>query len=139
MSRFVVVIALLATSFCTWAQTGATLTGKITSESEVVPGATVHILNTNLGTASNSDGTFELKNITPGTYRVQISAVGFASIEQSISIEANATLNVELKESTTQLDAVVVTAQKTEEELQKIPVSISSISSRQVQQYRLWN
>ncbi|HEY5823761.1 MAG TPA: TonB-dependent receptor [Cyclobacteriaceae bacterium] len=139
MSRFVVFFALLAVSFCSWAQTSATLTGKITSASEPVPGATIHILNTNFGTASNSDGTFELATIIPGTYRIQISAVGYVTVEQSISIEANSSLNVELKESTTQLDAVVVTAQKTEEELQKIPVSISSISSRQVQQYRLWN
>jgi iron complex outermembrane receptor protein len=37
------------------------------------------------------------------------------------------------------LDAVTVTAQKKEESLQNIPFSISSISSRQVEEYRLWN
>jgi len=140
MSRFVLLNVLLVLSFYTWAQTGVTFIGKITSAiSEPVPGATIHILNTNFGTASNPDGTFELKNVIPGTYRVQISAIGFATVEQQISIEANSSLNVELKESATQLDAVVVTAQKTEEEIQKIPVSITALSSRQIQQYRLWN
>ncbi len=38
-----------------------------------------------------------------------------------------------------QLDAVLVTAQKTEESLQQVPFSITAISARQVQQYRLWN
>lgn len=37
------------------------------------------------------------------------------------------------------LDAIVVTAQKKEEKLQKIPVSVSAITSRQVIDYRLWN
>lgn len=37
------------------------------------------------------------------------------------------------------LDAITVTAQKKEEKLQKIPVSVSAITARQVLDYRLWN
>lgn len=37
------------------------------------------------------------------------------------------------------LDVIVVTAQKKEEKLQKIPVSVSAITSKQVLDYRLWN
>lgn len=139
MFRFVSLIVFLSFSLSAFAQNAVTLTGKITSATDEVPGATIHLLNTNYGTSSETDGTFELKNVIPGNYRVQISAVGFATVEQSINIEANSSLNVELKESTTQLDAVVVTAQKTEEEVQKVPFSITALSSRQIQQYRLWN
>ncbi|MBC8034508.1 MAG: TonB-dependent receptor [Chitinophagaceae bacterium] len=38
-----------------------------------------------------------------------------------------------------QLDSVLVTAQKREELVQKIPFSITAISSKQVKEYRLWN
>jgi iron complex outermembrane receptor protein len=38
-----------------------------------------------------------------------------------------------------QLDEVVVSAQKREEILQQLPLSINSLSGRQVQEYRLWN
>ena len=37
------------------------------------------------------------------------------------------------------LHAIVVTAQKKEEKLQKIPVSVSAITAKQVTDYRLWN
>ncbi len=37
------------------------------------------------------------------------------------------------------LETIVVTAQKKEEKLQKIPVSVTAITSRQVIDYRLWN
>lgn len=38
-----------------------------------------------------------------------------------------------------QLDSVVVTAQKTEQFLKDVPLSVSSISSRDVEQFRIWN
>lgn len=122
-------------------QNTSTLSGKIVNEEdEAIPGTTVHLLNTHFGTASKSDGTFTLNNIPYGNYRIQISAIGYAAIEQPIAIEqSNQELNLTLVEAATQLDAVVVTAQKTEEEIQKVPISISAISSREVLEYRIWN
>ena len=48
-------------------------------------------------------------------------------------------MRIQLVESVRQLDAVIVTAEKKEDDIQKIPSSISNISSQQVEQYRLWN
>jgi iron complex outermembrane receptor protein len=140
MLRSVVLSALLAISFYSFSQGNVTFSGKVTAESESIPGATVHLLNTNYGTATDSEGTFAIANVIPGNYRIQVSAVGYAAVEQSISInEQNSSFNVKLSEATTQLEAVVVTAQKMEEEVQKVPFSISAIPSRQIQQYRIWS
>ena len=38
-----------------------------------------------------------------------------------------------------QLDTVLVTAQKRTELLQKVPLAVSSLSSKQVEAYRIWN
>jgi iron complex outermembrane receptor protein len=43
------------------------------------------------------------------------------------------------QEGATRLDSVVVTAQKREELLQRVPFSISAITRKQVREYRLWN
>ena len=43
------------------------------------------------------------------------------------------------QERATRLDSVVVTAQKREELLQRIPFSVTAITARQVREYRLWN
>lgn len=44
-----------------------------------------------------------------------------------------------MEDASRKLDGVIVTAEKKEELLQQVPVSISSISYRQIQEYRLWN
>ncbi len=109
--------------------------------SQPVEGASIHILNTNFGTTSDRDGKFEIGNPGKGKFIFEISAVGFVSLQQEIVIGEGEVsgISIQLAVSYTQLDAVVVTAQKREEEVQKIPSGISVISDRQIQQYRLWN
>ena len=48
-------------------------------------------------------------------------------------------MNISLSESNDQLDEVVVSSEKVEQEAQKIPVTISVISAKQAADYRLWN
>jgi iron complex outermembrane recepter protein len=140
MIRLSILFVLLASSFCSWSQELIRLSGKITSvDSQPIPGAIIHLLNTNHSVSSDSEGHFEIKNIAKGKYTAQISAIGYATAQQVIDVTRASDLTIQLTEATTQLDAVVVTAQKIEEELQRVPFSISALSSRQVLQYRLWN
>lgn len=115
--------------------------GKITSsKGEPLEGVNVHLLNSNSGTATDVQGNFELKNINPGSYRIQVSALGYATKEQEIEVtQDGATVNFQLPETATQLGDIIVTAQKTEEEIQQLSLSVSVISSSRIQQYRLWN
>src|SRR5690606_12879009 len=73
-------------------------------------------------------------------YTLEISAVGFASIKRDVDLTTNTEqIKIQLVEDVRQLDAIIVTAEKKEDDLQRIPVSISNISSQQVEDYRLWN
>jgi iron complex outermembrane receptor protein len=123
-----------------FAQNG-TFSGKVTDEGgKPLPGVSVRILNTNLGAATDNDGVFVLPALSPGKYTLLITAVGFASVHQDITAgDQQAPLQISLVPSVSQLDAVIVTAQKTEEDIQKIPLSMSALSSRKVEEYRLWN
>src|SRR6187549_243071 len=120
---------------------GQSIKGKVTSsKDESLSGVNVHLLNTNSGTATDEQGNFELKDVSSGSYQIQFSAVGFATVEQKIEVTSEGvSLNLQLAETATQLEDVVVTAQKTEEEIQKISLSVSAVSSSQIQQYRMWN
>ena len=105
-----------------------------------IPGATVYLLNTNFGTPSDAQGRFSIQDIPAGQYQVQFSAVGYATITQNITLPGdNAELNIQLAPANKQLGEVMVTAQKKDENLQRVPFSVSALSSRQVQEYRLWN
>ena len=116
--------------------------GKISdADSTPLAGASVYLLNTNRGTATDEHGNFTFKNLPPGNYIMQVSAIGYAVANAHVKLgdPGSESVDVKLADAAIQLDAVLVTAQKTEESLQQVPLSISALSSRQVRQYRIWN
>lgn len=141
--KFTMMIAwLMLKSFIVMSQQEIDLSGKITSTtSKSLTGATIHILNTNKSAITNDEGRFVIYHVKPGRYMLEISAIGYATSNREIKVNENGndSLFVILTGAGTKLDEVIVTAQKKEELMQQIPLSISSLSSRQVQEYRLWN
>src|SRR6188508_1560854 len=107
---------------------------------EPVAYASIHVLNTNAGTSSDKDGTFTL-SLRPGQYDLLISALGYAQRQTSIVVSEtqNETITINLSESVIQLDDVVVTAEKEETDLMKVPYSISALTSKKINEFRMWN
>jgi len=115
-----------------------TVTGLIVNQkSQSIPGAVLHILNTNYTTTANSQGNFSFSGITAGNYIIHISAIGYAAIDKNIVITANTPLNITLQQTNIRLSEVTVTAQKQEEDPQQVPISLSVLSAKQVQDYQL--
>ena len=137
----ITIFFLLASLTCAWGQNRGSLSGKITdAQSQPLAGVTVRLINSPYGTATDANGAFTISEIPGGDYTLQITAVGYASQRRSVAIgPSTAPVDIQLEESTTQLDAVIVTAQKQEEDVQKVPFTVNTITSRQVEQYRLWN
>lgn len=127
--------ALLAT-----AQQTHTFSGQVLNKTAApVANAIVHLLNTNLQASTDMNGHFSFEKLAAGVYNIQISAAGSASINKMISIPRQAPAVFQLAAASVQLDEITVTAQKTEERLQKVPISVTAISSAQVQEYGLQN
>ena len=82
---------------------------------------------------------FEFPVLPGGVYSAEISSIGFARAEKKIKFPLGMdSLIIILSPSVKQLDAVVVTAEKQESNIQNVPVSITALSTRDVQAYRLW-
>src|SRR5450432_2952067 len=113
--------------------------GEIKDEKGIpVPGATIHVLNTEVFVVSNDSGRFTLPDLPKGNYSVEISAIHCARIEREFQIPMDKKITITLPLATMQLDAVVVTAEKQELNIQNVPISITALSSREIEAYRLW-
>lgn len=133
-------IQLLFISSLSFSQNTTNLEGKVIDQNDrPISNASILILNSNLGAVTDANGTFEIQNIPVGKYEMHISAIGFASVNKEILTSQNTRLQIQMNPSSVHLDEVIVSAQKREETLQKLPFSISSLSSNQVTQYRLWD
>ena len=93
----------------------ATINGTVkeSNTGKLLVGANVFLNTTSLGTATRSDGTFQISNVGPGKYILQCSYIGYVSKEVEIEIDSRriVKINFELDYNTIQGEAIEVTAQ----------------------------
>jgi len=115
MKKANLLIFLLLPLFCL-AQASFKLKGKISNETTPLEWADVSISNSEGkiidGTTTKQDGTFEI-NIKKGSYKIEISLLGFTDFQKEFSIDGNLDLGtILLKENTTNLGEVVINEKK---------------------------
>lgn len=137
-----ILLSLTFSFVCFFAFAQGNLKVKITSVAgKPIYGATASLLNTPYKIISDSNGYLNLNNIPQGKYELSIQSLGFATSIHSITIvkQQNETLTYKLSDELVQLEDVVITAQKKEELLQKVPISITSFNSTQIEKFKFWN
>ncbi len=136
-----ITFALTHVCLASFSQGAGEITGKITGiKGQPVAGATFHLLNTNIYSISDFHGNFVVTGLSEGKYRATISSAGYASID-SILIVSNSNMPsmvFQLTEDIKQLDALIVWGEKKETNLQSVPFSISFISEKNIQNFRIW-
>ena len=110
--------------------TVGTIFGKaVLKDGNSLQGATVKISELNKTTTTNSDGTYQLKNIPFGTYFVEIKLNGYESSPASVIVDQNnteVTLDFEMAYTSQKLEEVIVSsggnrfARKESEEVSKM-------------------
>jgi outer membrane receptor protein involved in Fe transport len=121
MQKGLLVFAFISLSFLVSAQTGS-ITGTLidAKTKEAIPGGSVLIEGTSLGTSTDLEGKFILHNVPVGIHTLRITYVGYRHQKVSgIQVVANeaVSLTVELTEELTELGEVVISARadKTDE------------------------
>lgn len=115
------------------------LTGyvKDSKTGESIPGATVQLIGTQLGANTSQEGFFSIDKIPTKTYNVQVSFIGYeTAIKYNVVIRSGGVpdLNFELKESSTELEDVVVIANPFEK-IEETPLSIQKLSREEIATY----
>ncbi|KAA9338749.1 TonB-dependent receptor [Hymenobacter busanensis] len=106
------------------------VSGRVTDRTtgEGIPGATVLVKGTTSGVSTNSDGTFTL-GVPTGGGTLQISSVGFITVERPIGEESQITIG--LAADNKQLSEVVVTGYGTQER-RDVTGSIASVQGESI-------
>ena len=117
------------------------ITGTVqTNNKTAVAGATVSVLNVTKTTSTNKEGNFSLM-LPNGNYTILVSHVGYATQTQAVQVEKgkSASINFTLSEQSKQLEDVVVSSEKREENLQKTPIAVTVLNAQQLSNYRVWD
>ena len=130
-------VACLLSAVSLRAQQAATVTGRIMDDEgrEALELVTIVLKGTTLGTASDADGRFTIKNIPPGAYTVQASAIGFETAQASVSLAAGqrVEMNFSLRHSAVELSEVLVYgASLRKERITDSPAAISVVEAREI-------
>jgi iron complex outermembrane receptor protein len=102
--------AALATAGPVRAQT---VSGSVESRGAPVVGAAVRLLELDRVERTGAQGAFRFANVPPGIYRLFVSATGYASATDTVTVVAAATVAFELRESAVPLREITVTASPT--------------------------
>lgn len=143
-NRFIILIAttfLLVSNAFSQVQNGKISGTVYDDENNPVKEAIVSIDRLSLTTRTDEKGTFLFSDIVPNTYAISVSADGYDTKSQSVSVNPNEETIVEirLQQSSTILETLTITAEKRETILQKTPVSVSVLNAQKVEDYRLWS
>lgn len=97
---------------------------------EPLPGAQVVVQGTNIGTTTETDGTFQITGVPSGEQTIVVQFVGYSDQERNVTIEDGQTLSLEIviRESAVNLSEVVVTGAGGESERRKLGNSVASIN-----------
>ncbi|MEM6722620.1 MAG: TonB-dependent receptor [Bacteroidota bacterium] len=131
------VAALLLFVASGFAQTG-TLVGTITDvDGSPLPGVTVYIDLTTIGTATDQDGNYRLERAPSGEQTLVITYVGYGRIQQSINVPVDQELrkDIELNKDVLQLNEVAVTATRRETDITAVPRAIDVVGQETVFYY----
>lgn len=127
MKNFLLILSLMFSLLYSlgYSQTKITLSGymKDKKNGEMLIGATVFVKELNTGTTSNVYGFYSL-SLPQGKYELTFSYVGFSSKVESIDLQSNVTLDVELASQVVEIEAVVITGKKRDENLSRSQTSM---------------
>ena len=114
------------------AQESGTISGTVSSEGAPLPGATISIVNTLIGTTSDvGSGSFAI-SVAPGQYVIRASFVGYSTEESRVTVVAGQTVTqaFELDISIAEFgEEVVVLGSRTERTATDTPVPVDIIGA----------
>ena len=131
VSRLIILLGLVFNVNFLLAQNSINGTIVDTEDGAAIPGASVFILGTTNGTATDFDGNFTITTSKDFPIQIEISSLGYTS--QIIDVtSADQELSIQLELGSDFLDEVIISASRRAEKIVDAPASVSVISARKI-------
>ena len=129
--KLFIIINLFFVSFTIFAQT-ATISGKITCNEQPLEFAAVGLIGTSFAAVSDINGAFKFTPIPFGKYELQISLIGYQRLKQTVVIDKEGTikLNLVLVSMQNSLNEVVVTGTMKEVSRADSPIPVEVLTPK---------
>lgn len=127
--KIILLLFIILFSLHSFSQEKFTLSGTITdsNSNETLIGATVTILESKAGIPTNEYGFYSI-TLPKGIYKLQISSIGYNTIEETINLNQNKRNNIKLESNETTLKEVVILDNKTYTAIRKPEMSVNKLS-----------
>ena len=137
--RFTEVLSLLiiVLPFAGLAQK-ASITGHVQDETtSPLPGISIVLNQSGIGTATDAEGNFNLSQLEPGDYQLIITGIGYKrqTYRISLSSQQHIHIDIEMQESITAMNELVINGQTMAGELKKSGYTMDIIETRQFQNF----
>jgi iron complex outermembrane receptor protein len=108
------------------------VTGKITDQTQnALQGATVKLRNQKTAVVSDANGNYNITNLPNGKYTIVVSYIGYKSVEKTIEIQQNTSLDFSLLPQNFLADEVIVRATRATD---KSATTYKNIGKEEIQQ-----
>jgi iron complex outermembrane receptor protein len=132
--KYVLLCAFLMMSVMAFAQTGG-IKGKVVDEAnQPMPGVSVTIDGTTIGTTTDISGNYAINKINAGNYTITAKFISYVPLKKTIKVENSiAVLNFDLKPENTSLNEVVVIGYGSEKK-KDLTGSIATVTAKDFNQ-----
>lgn len=133
-SKLLIFFLLLFTTIHSYAQEKKSISGTLSemSSGEGMIGVKVRVLNLQgVGSTSNEYGFYSI-TLEPGDYVLEYRFFGYETIIDSISLNEDLSINKELVEEAKQIERVVITSRKADENISRTQVGVDNLDMRQI-------
>lgn len=94
---------------------------------EPIIGATLSVTDTDIGTATDVDGSYEL-SLPAGQHQVVVNFIGYEDNYSAFEIRSNGSLDINLDKGAIELDEVTISARSADASVENVQIGVQSIN-----------
>ena len=131
--KYVFLLFFVLSAATVFAQTSI-VTGKVVDETnQPLPGAAVTLKGTQKSTGTDANGNFRLLAVPNGTVTLEVTFIGYQTLEKVVNVSGNVTVDLSLVPSARSLNEVVVIGYGTEKK-KDLTGSIATVTAKDFNQ-----